>query len=392
MTALATRRFAPVFTDERTWRRTVLVVIVLALIVRAGLVGVTGGGNDLKIYNQFSHLAIHGVNPYTDQLPPGLPEPARLGDNLPGELLLFGGLLKIHDSADSLRVLFMLADAGVIALIGFAYPRPRQWRAAFIGFYAFNPLVLGSWTATAEDKTVLFLLFAVVLLGLERAREGLSWAGTALLGAIKGISFVFMPPLALHTLRARGWRTAAWMVAATVVVLALAHLPWFPDSLRSYSRRSDHIATWVPGHASLMQIPSRLGFYDPAIVRIGSPLLLLAVYVGYLLRRIDIRETIVLASLATVVLLPDQSYPRCLFAALPFLLIIRLDTRRWALIWVVSTIASIFIWFQYQRGAARRLRDDPAHDREQRLPRAGLRAVGERPASRPARSGRRSGP
>ena len=62
-----------------------------------------------------------------------------------------------------------------------------------------------------------------------------------------------------------------------------------------------------------------------------------------------------LASLATVVLLPDQSYPRCLFAALPFLLIIRLDARRWALICGVSTVASVFIWFQYQRGEARRL-------------------------------------
>ena len=243
MTALATGLSAPVFTDERTWRRTVLIVIVLALVVRIGLIGVTGGGNDLKIYYQPSHLAVHGVNPYTETLPPGLPEPARLGDNLPGEVLLFGGLLKIHDSADTLRVLFLLADAGVIALIGLAYTAP-----AGSGAPRSSPSTRSTrlcWApgmATAEDKTLLFLLFAVVLLGLERAREGLAWAGTALLGAIKGISFVFIPPLALHTLRTRGWRTAAWMVVAVgLVILPLAHLPWFPDSLRSYSRRGEHI-------------------------------------------------------------------------------------------------------------------------------------------------------
>jgi hypothetical protein len=349
MARLARERLEAILEDERRWRYAVLALALLAVVVRLGLVAVTGGGNDLRIYFNFAHLAIDGTNPYTDDLPAGFPLPERLGDNLPGELLLFGGVLKLHDSPDSIRVLFALADAGVIALVGLAYPRPRPWRAAFVVFYALNPLVLGSWTATSEDKTLLFLLIAGVLLALELGRVGWAWAGSAVLGGLKGVGVFFAPPLALHTLRTRGWRAAAWMLAAFAAFLVVAHLPWYPEDLRVYERRADTITYRPPHHASLMLVPSELGFYDPAIVRVGTLLLLLAVYAAYVLRRIDVRESLVLASAATVVLMPDHSYTRCLLVALPFLLIMRLDTRRWAWLWGVSFVASVLIWLQQEQ-------------------------------------------
>src|SRR5215208_3666944 len=129
--------------DERTWRRTVLAVAALALVVRLAIAAVTGGGNDLKIYYAFASLAAGGDNPFDP--PAGFEFPERLSDNLPGEYVLFAGLLRIVDSPDTLRVLFAFADAGVVLLVGLWYPRPIAWRAAFVAFYAFNPLVLGSW-------------------------------------------------------------------------------------------------------------------------------------------------------------------------------------------------------------------------------------------------------
>jgi hypothetical protein len=333
--------------DERSWRRTVIAIAVVALVLRLVIAAVTGGGNDLKIYYAFASLVTDGANPYHP--PAGFGIPARLSDNLPGEFLLFAGLLELDHSKYVLRVLFALADMGVILLVGLKYPRPIAWRAAFTGFYAFSPLVLGSWTATSEDKTILFLLFAAMLLALETGRYVGSWAAATAIGALKGVSVFFAPFLAWETWRRRGLATAAASAAGFLVLLFIAHLPWFPDAFEVYDRRSGHIEFREPGHAAITQFLDRAGLYDPAIVRYGVPLLLLATFAAYVLRKIDVIEGIVLANVATLILQPDHAYTRALLAALPFLFVIRLTARRWAVVWIVSTLASIGIYLQQER-------------------------------------------
>ena len=334
--------------DERSWRRTVVALAIAALALRLVIAAVTGGGSDLRIYYSFASLVTDGANPYHP--PAGFGIPARLSDNLPGEFLLFAGLLELDHSKYMLRVLFALADMGVILLIGLKYPRPIAWRAAFTGFYAFNPLVLGSWTATAEDKTILFLLFAAMLLALETGRYVGSWAAATAMGALKGISIFFAPFLAWETWRRRGLATAAASLGGFAALLFLAHLPWFPDAFEVYDRRSGHIEFRDPGHAAITQFLDRAGLYDPAIVRYGVPLLLLATFAAYVFRKVDVVEGIVLANLATLILQPDHAYTRALLAALPFLLVIRLTARRWAALWIVSTLASIGVYLQQERG------------------------------------------
>jgi hypothetical protein len=334
--------------DERSWRRTVIAIALAALVVRLAIAAITGGGNDLKIYYAFSSLVADGHNPYHP--PAGFPFPERLADNLPLEFLLFGGLIDIDHSKYVLRVLFALADMGTILLVGLKYPRPIAWRAAFVGFYAFNPLVLGSWTATSEDKTILFLLFAAMLLGLEAGRTVASWAAATAMGVLKGVSLFFAPFLAWETWRRHGLRFAAACVAGFAALMAIAHLPWWPDALEVYSRRTSHIDFRRPAHAALTQLLDRIGLYDPAIVRYGVPLLLVATFAAYVWRRIDVREGVVLANLATLILQPDHAYTRALLAALPFLFLIRFTARRWIVLWAVSTIASIAIYLQQERG------------------------------------------
>ena len=334
--------------DEVRWRRAVLGLAALAFGVRLLVAAGTGGGEDLKLYHAFGGLVADGFNPYHP--PPGFPLPDRFGDNLPLELLLFAGVLKVHDAAMSLRVLFAAADAGVILLIGLHYARPRAWRAAFVIFYAFNPLVLGSWTATSEDKTLLFLLFAATILAVERDRPAWSWAGTAVLTAIKGFGIALAPMLFVHTARRRGWRLALGCVAGYVAAVAIGHLPWFPDDLDAYSHRADRTNFPVPGHASLTQVLSRLDVYDPAVARLGVPILVVAIFVLFWRELIGIVEAMVLANAATLVLQPDHSYPRVLFATLPFLLILRTDRRRWLVLWAVSVLGSIAVYFQQERG------------------------------------------
>lgn len=341
-------RLHPLLEDERSWRRVVLAVAGVALLLRLAIAAVTGGGNDLKIYYAFSELVAGGGNPY--QPPADFSQPERLSDNLPVEFLLFAGLLEIENSKYALRTLFAFADAGVILLIGLKYPRSIPWRAAFVGFYAFNPLVLGSWTATAEDKTILFLLFVLLLWSLEAGRQVAGWAAATAMGVLKGVSLVFVPFLAWDTWRERGLRVAAACVAGFAVFMFAAHLPWWPDAFDVYDRRNGHIEFREPGHASFTQLLDRIGLYDPALVKVGVPMMLVAAFGAYVMRWIDVREGIVLASLATLILQPDHAYTRALLAALPFLFLIDLTVRRWAVMWVVSTIASVGVYLQQERG------------------------------------------
>lgn len=327
-----------------------LVVAGLALVLRLAIAAVTGGGNDLKIYYAFSSLVAAGGNPYSP--PQGFSQPERLSDNLPVEYLLFAGLLEIENSKYVLRALFALADAGVVLLVGLKFPRPIPWRAAFAGFYAFNPLVLGSWTATAEDKTIVFLLLAALLCALELGRPVATWAAAAAIGALKGVSLVFVPFLAWQAWRDVGLRTAAALAAGFAGAMALAHLPWFPGAFEVYEQRSQHVEFRTPGHASFTQLLDRAGLYDPALVQVGVPLMLVAAFAAYVLRRIDVREGVVLAALATLVLQPDHAYTRALLAALPFLFLIELTPRRWTVLWAVSSLASVFVYLQQERNSA----------------------------------------
>src|SRR4051794_2335152 len=341
-------RLRPLLDDERSWRRVVLVVAGVALLLRLAIAAVTGGGNDLKIYYAFSSLVADGGNPYSP--PAGFGHPERVSDKLPVEFLLFAGLLEIENAKYVLRPLFAFADAGVILLIGLKYPRSIPWRAAFAGFYAFNPLVLGSWTATAEDKTILFLLFVALLWSLELGRHVAGWAAATAMGVLKGVSLVLAPFLAWDTWRDRGLRFAAACTAGFAVLMLIGHLPWWPDAFEVYDRRNGHIELRDPGHAAFTQLLDRIGLYDPIIVKVGVPLMLVAIFGAYVARRIDVREGIVLASFATLVLQPDHAYTRALLAALPFLFLIDLTARRWAVMWVVSTIASVGIYLQQERG------------------------------------------
>jgi hypothetical protein len=333
--------------DERSWRRAVVMIALAALVLRLAIAAVTGGGSDLNIYYSFASLVADGANPYHP--PADFPVPERLADNLPAEFLLFAGLLELHDSKFTLRALFALADAGVILVVGLAFRRSIAWRAGFAAFYAFNPLVLGSWTATSEDKTLLFLLLAALVLALEAGRTVGGWAAAVAMGALKGVSLFFAPFLAWETWRHRGLAVAAACVAGFGVLMFAAHLPWFPDAFEVYDRRDGHIEFREPAHAGFTQFLDRAGLYDPALVRFGVPVLLVAVFAAYVLRRIDVVEGIVLANLVTLVLQPDHAYTRALLAALPFLFVIRLTPRRWTVMWVVSAVASIAIFLQQER-------------------------------------------
>jgi hypothetical protein len=309
-----------------------------AVIVRLVIIGHSHGGEDLRMYVFFSRLPLHGINPFSSYSG-GLFPPVD-GNNPPGEVALFSGLLWLHDSPTTLRLLFVLSDAALLLVIGFAFPRPRRWRAAFILFYGFNPFVLFAWTAFAEDKTLLLLGIVWLLLALERERQWSAWAAISALTVFKFLGAFAAPSLAVHALRSRGRRALA-MIAAFAFAFVLGNLPWFPHSLDAFSRRNTRLAINPPIHASPLLLLSRIGVYAPIEAKLLTVLGIALVFALFVARRINVQESVVWSLFTGYAFLPDDSFARLLLITLPFLLIVDLSMIRWLALWAISCVAAL---------------------------------------------------
>lgn len=320
------------------WRLAVIAITLLAVAVRLLIIAHSQGGSNLAIYTYFSRLALHGANPFN---PPasGLINPIH-ANSPPPEVAAFTALLAVHDSPTTLRVLFVLGDVAVLLLIGLFFRRARRWRLAFMLFYAFNPFVLLAWTVYAQDKTLLFLGIAGLLLSLERGREWGAWLAVTALAAFKFLGAFALPALAVHWYRKRRWWVLA-PVAAFVVVLALSNLPWFPKSLDAFSRRNDLLAIDPPIHVSPTLLLARIGIYAPIEAKLLPAAATIVTLVLLVMRRIDIREAMVWSLFAGYVFLPDTDFDRLLLITLPFLLMLEMSLGRWVLVWIVSSVAAL---------------------------------------------------
>jgi hypothetical protein len=319
-----------------------LAVSALAIRLVAGPVLASGGGADLDIYYYFSHIVLDGGNPYT--APENGPIAGSYGDNTVFHLSTLAGLLWLHDSKDTLRVFFILFDAAVIPLVGFYARRPRPWRLAVAVFYAFCPLIIVWWTEVPEDKPVsLFLIFLIVF-AVERSALTVACVGTTLLALFKWMSGFFLIPFAMYARSRMALRVFLVAFGLFVLAFALNHLPYFPDNLVAYDRRE--LRTHAPPvHASWTKLLSALGIYTDTYVKLFMYGGLAIVYALFTLRRLDIREAIVLALFFAYFALPDQSFDRILLIALPFLLLIRLTPWRYAALWIIGIFAGAAVHF-----------------------------------------------
>jgi hypothetical protein len=320
------------------WRLVVVAITIAAVLVRLLVIAHSRGGEDLRMYTYFSRLPLHGVDPFAP--PASALYPAIDSNNPPVEVATFTGLLAIHDSPTTLRLLFVLADAAVLLLLGFAMARSRRWRVGMLLFYGFNPFVLFSFTAFAEDKTLLFLGILCWMLALERGREWGAWASATALAVFKFLGAFAMPVLALHAWRRRR-ADALVPVAACLAVVAASNLLWFPSSLDAFPRRDLRLDLAVPLHASPLLLLSRIGLYAPIEAKLLSVAGFAAVLALFGRRRIDVREAVVLAIAAGYVFLPDDAANRLLLITLALLLLLDLSVRRWLVVWAISCVATL---------------------------------------------------
>lgn len=312
-----------------------LVLAVVGFVVRLVLIlAFRHGGEDLQIYYAFGIRAAHGINPYSEQITPTVQTLP------PGEVAIFALLLHVWPSATALRAAFALADVGVIALLGLGVSRPLRWRLAAASFYAFNPLLLGSWVILSEDKSLYFPLLVAVVISAEVNRTKLAWIVSSVLMALRQLSVVFILPMTAAILRSRGLRQTLGYLALFLLGVIASVLPFWPADIRDFASRSLRLGG-EPSHSSLFIVLSSLGLYSPVVVR---PLILLTnvSILGFLLMRfITLADAIVLSVAAFFALLPDTTFGRLIFAAMALFLITSLSARQWVLMWVATVPATI---------------------------------------------------
>jgi len=325
------------------WHLLVLGVALAAFCVRIVVIHLwRSGGYDLSIYRYFGRLAMQGSDPYT--APPHGAVPGIYGDNQPFELLLFGGLLRIHGSVTTLRYFFALLESATLLLVGFGYAgRSRLWRLAVMTVIGFSPFVLLSWTGTSEDKGITILLLVLLLVSIERGSLTWAWVAAIVLFVVKFESLFFLIPLVVHTWRERGKRYTALALAAFAGAGVLGEAPYFPESLRAFTRRSARI-DYAPDHASWTIILNRLGLYDHRLIRPLIVLTILLIAVAFIRAWIDLPAAVVLSMGASFFFLPDESYDRILLIAVPLLLVITLTKTRLAAIWLVNLVSAAALY------------------------------------------------
>ncbi|MCW3063276.1 MAG: hypothetical protein JWN32_448 [Solirubrobacterales bacterium] len=350
MIAAVRRRTPEVLTwideaPERRWRQGVLALAAAGLLARLLIIVVrSSGGGNLRIYWWFAHVAANGHNPYHAPLAGAAVNP-NYGDNPPLEMLLFAGVLKLHDSQTSIRVFVALVEMAFVIAMGLRYPRDRRWRAGFCVFMALNPFVLLVWTAYTSDKVLVIGPIAGVLAALAADRVATAWAWTTFLAALKWVGTFFALPLLAHSLRRVGVRSLAAIIAACAAGFAVLSLAWFPSSLEAWHRRDVRIDLH-PTHAALTQLLAKVHLYSSSLVRPFIVAAIVLIVVLYLRKVLDIGEAIVLAVFAAYLPLPDEGVDRILMVTLPLLFVLNVSGRRWAILWAVSAVESVAFLIQ----------------------------------------------
>jgi hypothetical protein len=329
---------------ERRFRQAVLALAASGLLARLVIIAVRhSGGANLRIYWWFAHLAAGGHNPY--HAPSVAPVNPTYGDNPPLEILLFAGLLKIHDSQTTLRIFIAILEALFVVAMGYWYPRDRRWRAGFCLFMALNPFVLLVWTAYTSDKVLVVAPIAGVLAALAADRVARAWAWTTLLAALKWVGTFFALPLLAASLRRVGLRAMALILAGCAVLFAVLSSPWFPSNLKAWHRRDVRIDLH-PTHAALTQLLAKAHIYTSSLVRPFIIVSIVLIVALYLRRLLTVGEAIVLSVFAAYLPLPDEGVDRILMVTIPLLFVLQLSARRWIALWVVSAIESVAFLIQ----------------------------------------------
>ncbi len=337
-------------------KRTTWVLIALGLALRVlvifpgpleSKIGFFTNYADLRNYYWPAQTALAGANPYALWATHQSGE--FRADMAPLELAIYVATVAVWNDPRAIQLLFALCDALNIALLG-ALLRQSRLRVPFQIFYACGPLTVYNLVFVPQDKTILltltFTLFHLLnqppdaALALRVARG--TWRVTphalivpvaALIAAFKWLSVFYLVPLLAHG--ARGWRDFIKRGIVFGAVVALAHLPWAPAWLSVYQFRAGR--TVAPNHIAPAVLLDNLGWHNPTGLTLLLGASLGTIYWLWARNRLDIFETIALATAAGILWTPDMDPVHLSLVVIALLLITDWTSRtRQFVVWGLS--------------------------------------------------------
>jgi hypothetical protein len=331
---------------------------------------------DLRNYYWPAQAALRGENPYV--LWANGQSGEFRADMAPLELLLFRAVVRVWDDPRAIQVLFAVFDAVNIALLGTLFASSRL-KLPFQLFYALGPLTLYNLVLVPEDKTIVISLTLLLFLLLARLTPLSSTSEispitphasritphvsrftfyvsrityhasrltphssritlavvvvAALLASFKWLSVFYLFPLLFFV--SPGVRQLVKNGLIFALVVALAHVPWFPTWSYMYTFRLGRVAT--PIHIAPGVLLNAVGLYHRELLLTVLVLSLLMVYVLLWFKRIDIFETITISAAVGVLWTPDMDPVHLSLVVLMFLLVLDWSSRwRQSVIWILS--------------------------------------------------------
>ena len=307
---------------------------------------------DLRNYYWPAQTALRGENPYT--LWANGQSGEFRADMAPLELLLYVTTVAVWNDPRALQVLFALFDAANIALLGMLL-RQSPLKLPFQIFYALSPLTLYNLTLVPQDKTILltltFLIFYLLALRntqhairnthhVLRFTPALLIITAAILASFKWLSVFYLLPLLLFI--SRDARAFVKHALSFAMIIALTHLPWFPDLMYVYTFRATRVAT--PLHIAPAVLLDALGWFNRTMLMLVLAASLVAIYALFWFKRIDIFETMALSVMAGILWTPDMDPVHLSIVVIHFLLIVDWTRGvRLLTVWVLSAwVAAVY--------------------------------------------------
>ncbi len=307
-----------------------IILVLLGLALRLFLIfpgpleskiGFLTNHADLRNYYWPAQTALRGDNPYV-LWATGASGEFR-SDMAPLELAIYVATVTVWNDARAIQVLFALCDVLNIVLLGLVL-RNSILRTPFQIFYALGPLTLYNLTLVPADKTILLTFTFALYYFLSRYESHktkyavLVIVFAALIAAFKWLSAFYILPLWLFV--SRDLRALIKHGAIFGAVVALAHLFWFPDWLIVYTFRSGRVVT--PMHIAPASLLNTLGVFDRTALLVLLIASLVAIYLLFWFKRIDIFETIALSVMVGVLWTPDMDPVHLSLVVIHFLLIV----------------------------------------------------------------------
>ena len=363
------------WTEDDCLNKTTLLLVLAGFALRLFLIfpgpleskiGFFTNTADLRNYYWPAQAALHGANPYA------LWASGQSGefraDMAPVELVIYVATVAVWNDPRTIQILFALFDALNIVLLGVLLKQSRL-QLPFQIFYALGPLTIYNLVFVPEDKTILltltFLIFYLLTLPLQHATRNTQHASriafqisratlvillAALLAAFKWLSVFYLLPLLLFV--SHDWRDFVKHGALFGAVVALAHAPWFPDWLYVYQFRAGRTAT--PMHTAPAVLLNALGLFDKNALMIVLTVSLLVIYALFWSKRIDIFETIALATAVGILWTPDMDPVHLSLIVITFLLVVDWARRvRLLTVWTLSFWVAAVYAFSTRAGFTR---------------------------------------